>query len=262
MPLRQTIGISLALLMASAGAMAKTPEKTASHQPSQPPDAGHQKSANRTEKPRSLPRQAQARSPSRLARYRQARIRYRHAVSYRPDDRGADPGDRYWGATRAVGSAEIGQAAWYDLVGGRTSSGERLDAVTPTAAHRSLPLGSCAKVTDLDTGRSVIVRNQRPRPLPPPLYHRSVAARRRRARDEICRGGGGRRRARRRQPLDNGAGCEHRLVADRGRRVPDRGCQSDAIAPLGPHSEGADTEAMPRAASDIIRDIAELSARR
>ena len=53
---------------------------------------------------------------------------------------------------------EIGQAAWYDLVGGRTSSGERLDTVTPTAAHRSLPLGSCAKVTDLDSGRSVIVK--------------------------------------------------------------------------------------------------------
>lgn len=157
MPLRQTIGISLALLMASAGAMAKTPEKTASHQPSQPPDAGHQKSANRTEKPRSLPRQAQARS-SRLARYRQARTRYRHAVSYRPDDRSANPGDLHWGGTRVVGSPEIGQAAWYDLVGGRTSSGERLDTVTPTAAHRSLPLGSCAKVTDLDTGRSVIVK--------------------------------------------------------------------------------------------------------
>jgi peptidoglycan lytic transglycosylase len=158
MPLRQTIGISLALLVASAGAMAKTQETSTSHQPSQPPDAGHQRSANRTEKPRSLPRLVQARSPSRLARHRQARVRYRNAVAHRTDNRGAEPSDLNWGTTRVVGSPEIGQAAWYDLVGGRTSSGERLDTVNPTAAHRSLPLGSCAKVTDLDTGRSVIVK--------------------------------------------------------------------------------------------------------
>ena len=58
----------------------------------------------------------------------------------------------------ATGAPQIGQAAWYRLVGYRTSSGEPLDWVTPTAAHRSLPLGSCAKVTSLDNGRSVIVR--------------------------------------------------------------------------------------------------------
>jgi rare lipoprotein A len=58
----------------------------------------------------------------------------------------------------ATEAPQIGQAAWYDLVGYRTSSGEPLDWVTPTAAHRSLPLGSRAKVTSLDNGRSVIVR--------------------------------------------------------------------------------------------------------
>jgi rare lipoprotein A len=57
-----------------------------------------------------------------------------------------------------TGYPQIGQAAWYDLVGGRTANGERLDTQTLTAAHRSLPLGSCAKVTNLDTGRSVIVK--------------------------------------------------------------------------------------------------------
>ena len=35
---------------------------------------------------------------------------------------------------------------------------KRLDRVTPTAAHRSLPLASYAKVTSLDTGRSVVVK--------------------------------------------------------------------------------------------------------
>jgi rare lipoprotein A len=43
-------------------------------------------------------------------------------------------------------------------VGSRTSSGEVLDTVTPTAAHRTLPLASYAKVTNLDSGRAIIVR--------------------------------------------------------------------------------------------------------
>jgi rare lipoprotein A len=49
-------------------------------------------------------------------------------------------------------------AAWYNLVGSRTSTGERLDTVTATAAHRTLSLGTFARVTSLETGRSVIVR--------------------------------------------------------------------------------------------------------
>jgi rare lipoprotein A len=43
-------------------------------------------------------------------------------------------------------------------VGNQTASGEILDTVTPTAAHRSLPLRSYAKVTNLDSGCSVIVK--------------------------------------------------------------------------------------------------------
>jgi rare lipoprotein A len=43
------------------------------------------------------------------------------------------------------------------MVGNQTASGEILDTVTPTAAHRSLPLASYAKVTNLDSGCSVIV---------------------------------------------------------------------------------------------------------
>jgi rare lipoprotein A len=151
MPLRQTIGISLALLMASAGAMAKTPEKSASYHSAPPSTTEPEKSEKRSGKTRVAHRAARIRAPSRLASHRDMRVRFRHTASYRT----ADP-DR--GPTRAAASPEIGQAAWYDLVGGRTSSGDRLDIVTPTAAHRSLPLGSCAKVTNLDTGRSVIVK--------------------------------------------------------------------------------------------------------
>jgi rare lipoprotein A len=59
---------------------------------------------------------------------------------------------------RAAGSSQFGKASWYDQVGNQTASGEILDTVTPTAAHRSLPLASYAKVTNLDSGCSVIVK--------------------------------------------------------------------------------------------------------
>ena len=57
-----------------------------------------------------------------------------------------------------TGIALFGKAAWYNFVGKQTASGEILDTVTATAAHRSLPLASFAKVTDLDNGRSVVVK--------------------------------------------------------------------------------------------------------
>ena len=61
---------------------------------------------------------------------------------------------------RAIGKPETGTAAWYGgrYVGRRTSSGERLDTVHATAAHRTLPLNSLARVTNLNNGRSVVVR--------------------------------------------------------------------------------------------------------
>ena len=59
---------------------------------------------------------------------------------------------------RAAGRRELGKAAWYGMVGSRTASGEILDDQTATAAHRSLPLASFAKVTNLNNGRSVIVK--------------------------------------------------------------------------------------------------------
>jgi rare lipoprotein A len=43
-------------------------------------------------------------------------------------------------------------------VGRQTASGEILDAVNATAAHRSLPLASYAKVTNLGNGHSVVVK--------------------------------------------------------------------------------------------------------
>ena len=145
MPFRQTIGISLALLMASAGATAQAQETSASYHPAQPPNAEPGKT-------RVSLKRYQPRSPGRLVSYRAARLRQRPSAA---DDDLSEP---LWGSTHVTGALQIGQAAWYDLVGYRTSNGERLDRVTATAAHRSLPLGSCAKVTSLDNGRSVIVR--------------------------------------------------------------------------------------------------------
>ncbi|HEX5714537.1 MAG TPA: septal ring lytic transglycosylase RlpA family protein [Thermoanaerobaculia bacterium] len=59
-----------------------------------------------------------------------------------------------------TGPAHRGQASWYgsDFQGSPTASGEPFNMNALTAAHRSLPLGSYARVKNLDNGRSVVVR--------------------------------------------------------------------------------------------------------
>ncbi|HEV2187457.1 MAG TPA: septal ring lytic transglycosylase RlpA family protein [Stellaceae bacterium] len=61
---------------------------------------------------------------------------------------------------KAIGPCQIGTAAWYGgrYIGRRTSSGEPLDQIHATAAHRTLPLNSLVRVTNLNNGRSVVVR--------------------------------------------------------------------------------------------------------
>lgn len=63
-------------------------------------------------------------------------------------------------ATGFGGYDESGLASWYgeELAGNRTASGERFDPTGFTAAHRTLPLGSMVEVTNLATGRAVLVR--------------------------------------------------------------------------------------------------------
>ena len=53
-----------------------------------------------------------------------------------------------------------GKAIWYGegWEGKRTASGELFDKHLWTAAHRSLPLGTRVRVTNLDNGRAVVVR--------------------------------------------------------------------------------------------------------
>ncbi len=56
--------------------------------------------------------------------------------------------------------AEVGKASWYGRIFQHhlTASGERYDMNLLTAAHRTFPLGSWVKVTNLRNDRSVIVR--------------------------------------------------------------------------------------------------------
>lgn len=55
---------------------------------------------------------------------------------------------------------EVGQASWYGMKfqGRRTATGESYDMNGMTCAHRSLPLGSWVKVTNLHNSRTVMVR--------------------------------------------------------------------------------------------------------
>jgi len=55
---------------------------------------------------------------------------------------------------------QVGKASWYGRVfqHHRTASGEPYDMNDLTAAHRTLPLGSWVKVTNLTNDRSVMVR--------------------------------------------------------------------------------------------------------
>ena len=53
-----------------------------------------------------------------------------------------------------------GAASWYGpgFYGRATASGERLRKGTFTAAHRTLPFGTRVRVTNLENGRTVVVR--------------------------------------------------------------------------------------------------------
>jgi rare lipoprotein A len=55
---------------------------------------------------------------------------------------------------------QVGVASWYGAWhhGRTTASGERFDQRQLTAAHRSLPFGTRARVINLANGRSVVVR--------------------------------------------------------------------------------------------------------
>jgi rare lipoprotein A len=69
-------------------------------------------------------------------------------------------GRRYAVLPSAIGYVEEGVASWYgpDFHGGRTATGETYDMNAMTGAHPTLPLPTWVRVTNLDNGRSVVVR--------------------------------------------------------------------------------------------------------
>ena len=69
-------------------------------------------------------------------------------------------GRRYFVLVAADGYLERGVASWYgpSFHGGNTSSGEPYDMYGMSAAHKTLPLPTYARVTNLRNGRSVVVR--------------------------------------------------------------------------------------------------------
>ena len=142
MPLRRTVGISLACLVTSACVAAETSEISASHYPgdstgSTPCGVAHERQS---------------------LDYRAGRGEQRGANFEPVGDACSAVQDPCCHLVPASGSSQFGKAAWYGIVGGRTASGEILDTVTATAAHRSLALASYAKVTNRDNSRSVVVK--------------------------------------------------------------------------------------------------------
>lgn len=71
-------------------------------------------------------------------------------------------------ARKALGPYAVGKASWYGKYfdGKPTASGEPYDMYELTAAHRSLPLGSWVKVTNLRNRRWVLVRINDRGPVP------------------------------------------------------------------------------------------------
>ncbi len=69
-------------------------------------------------------------------------------------------GQTYRTLTSSAGYVERGTASWYGTKfhGRRTSSGEPYDMYAMSAAHKTLPLPSYVRVTNLQNGRSLIVR--------------------------------------------------------------------------------------------------------
>ncbi len=60
-----------------------------------------------------------------------------------------------------VSAVQQGKASWYGVRcngGTRTASGERLSNGAATAAHKTLPMGTQVRVTNLANGKSEVVR--------------------------------------------------------------------------------------------------------
>jgi rare lipoprotein A len=150
MRLPNSIRLSLALLVASTPALAK-----------QTQDSQHHPAPDLKTKPAKATATATKTSAKQHHAAGRVAIRSGHGSGrVRSTTAELPPPDRYLGPVHVVGRREVGSAAWYGgrHIGMRTASGDRLDALRVTAAHRSLPLNSLVRVTNLGNGRSVIAK--------------------------------------------------------------------------------------------------------
>jgi rare lipoprotein A len=101
----------------------------------------------------------QAHPPADLSRVQDA-VPRNEPLSSRGNDPYSVFGVSYHPLRSAAGYHERGVASWYGkkFHGRHTSNGETYDMNSMTAAHKTLPLPSYARVTNLSNGRSVIVR--------------------------------------------------------------------------------------------------------
>ncbi|MBI4652201.1 septal ring lytic transglycosylase RlpA family protein [Candidatus Desantisbacteria bacterium] len=69
-------------------------------------------------------------------------------------------GKSYYPIQESLGFVQTGIASWYgkDFHGKKTSSGEIYDMNLKTAAHKTLPLGTYVKVTNLENDKIIVVR--------------------------------------------------------------------------------------------------------
>ena len=173
MRMRQALGLSLALWAISGIAMAK--ETVAADDLPHHPESARTKSA-KVDHPAARHAGDRRQPDDKATRDRSDKAARRSTAAHRTFDQAdngpaaihhiaaAAPPDRVVhpepGApiVKVVGHQQIGMAAWYGgkHLGRRTASGAVLDSETPTAAHRSLPLNSLVRITNLRNGRSVI----------------------------------------------------------------------------------------------------------
>lgn len=80
--------------------------------------------------------------------------RIKHRYSYRVR------GNKYQVFKSPINFQEVGVASWYGpgFHGKTTANGERYDMLAMTAAHKTLPLGTRVRVTNLENGLQVMVR--------------------------------------------------------------------------------------------------------
>ena len=69
-------------------------------------------------------------------------------------------GVQYHPLKTGLGFSDTGQASWYGqkFHGHKTSNGEIYDMYQMSAAHKTLPLPSYARITNLDNGKQVVVK--------------------------------------------------------------------------------------------------------